>query len=81
MFSPTLPGCRLACGTRVAERRLDIFKTELQLIGIELLGTGSVPMAHERIDDRLQPLDLGIGLALGGHDLRELAGLLKGERT
>jgi hypothetical protein len=48
--------------------RLDILKAKLKLIGIELLGSGAESMPHEGIDDRLEPLDLGIGSALGKSD-------------
>ncbi|GAY21268.1 hypothetical protein SFOMI_1805 [Sphingobium fuliginis] len=65
----------------LAQRRLYVLEAELELIGIELLGTPAEAMAHEGIDDRLQPLDLGIGLALGEGDLGELAGLFGGERA
>ena len=78
---PGLAGCRVACRTSLAQRRLDIFKAKLQLIRVKLLGTRTEPVAHEGIDDQLQPLDLRVCLALGGHHFGELAGLLKGKRT
>ena len=46
-----------------------------------MLRTRTEPVPHEGIDNRLQPFDLGVCLALGGHYIGELAGLLKGERT
>ena len=78
---PGLAGCRVACRTSLAKRRLDIFKANLQLIRVKLLGTCTEPVAHEGIDNRLQPLDLGVCVALGRRNFGELAGLLKGERT
>jgi len=45
--------------------RLDILQSKLELVRIELLGTGAETMAHEGIDDRLKPLDLGVRLAFG----------------
>ena len=74
-------GRRLAFYPRLAERRLDILETQLQLIGIELLRSRAEPMAHEAVDDRLQPLDLPVGLSLGGRELGELPCLLKGGRA
>jgi hypothetical protein len=75
---------RFAGRSRVPQRRLDVFQAELELIGIELLGAGPKTVAHERCDDRLEPLDLGIGLALGdrqigrrGAFLRQHPGLLE----
>ena len=38
-------------------------------------------MAHEGIDDRLQPLNLCVSLALGNRHIGKLEGLLKGERA
>ena len=74
-------GRRLAFRPRLTKRGLDILKAQLQLLGVELLGSRTEPMPHESIDDRLQPLYLSVGLALGGHELGELPGLLKGERA
>ena len=62
------------------QRRLDILKAKLQLIWVELFGTRTVPGAHEGIDNRLQPLDLGVCRALGGHHIGGLTELPNGER-
>lgn len=48
-------------GLGMGERRLDILKPQLQLVRIELLGTSPEPVAHESVEDRLEPGDLGIG--------------------
>ncbi len=77
----SLDDSRLARGARLAERGLDIFEAELELVGIELLGLAPEPVAHERVDDRLEPLDLRIGLALGDRHVGQLAGLLERERA
>src|SRR3546814_14642590 len=65
LVAPCRPGCRVARGTRLTECRLDIFEAELQLLRVELLGTRAKPMPHEGVDDRLQALNLAVGLALG----------------
>jgi hypothetical protein len=59
---------RFVSGLGLGQGRLDILKAKLKLIGIELLRPGAEPMAHERIDDRLEPFNLCIGLALGKGD-------------
>ena len=38
-------------------------------------------VAHERIDDRLQPLNLCVSFALGNRHVSKLAGLLERQRT
>lgn len=53
--------------------RLDVLQSKLELVGIELLGTGTETMAHEGVDDRLKPLDLSVGLALGDGQLSDLS--------
>ena len=70
----------VTCSARLTQRGLDILKTKLQLFGIELLGTGAETMAHEGVDDRLQPLYLGVGLTFGERRIGKLARLLQGER-
>ena len=57
--------CDVTCGMLTAQCRLDIFEGELELIGIELLGLAAKAMPLEGLEDRLQPFDPGIGLALG----------------
>jgi len=76
-----MAGCGIARRASLADGRLDIVKTELELVGIDLLGTSAEAMAHEGIDDRLQPLDLGIRLTLSESYLSELAALLESERA
>lgn len=63
--TPGLRRHRLACGAGLAQCRLDILEAKLKLVWIELLGLAPEPVPHERIDDRLQPLDLSIGLTFG----------------
>ena len=65
----------------VAECRLDILKRKLELIGIELLGLAAEPVPLEGLEDRLQPLDASIGLALGVGEISQCAGLLEDERA
>jgi hypothetical protein len=48
---------------------LDLFEAKLELVGIELLGLGAETVTHEGIDDRLQPLDLYVSLALRGRQI------------
>lgn len=73
----------LSCSSRTgcAKCRLDILKAKLELIGIKLLGLAAETVAHERIDDRLQPLDLCVSFALGNRHVSKLAGLLERQRT
>lgn len=49
----------------MSKRCLDILQSQLQLIGIELFGPAAETMPHEGVDDRLEPLDLGVRFALG----------------
>lgn len=49
---------RLACGAGLAQCRLDILQAKLELVWIELLGLAPETVAHEGLNDRLQPLDL-----------------------
>ncbi len=65
---------------RVGQRRLHIFQRQLELIGIKLLGPAPETVAHEGIDNCLQPLDPGIGLVLCIGDIGQRAGLLEHER-
>ena len=67
--------------TGTTKCRLNILKAELELFGIELRGLAAETVAHERIDDRLQPLDLCVSFALGNRHVGKHAGLLKGQRT
>ena len=87
-ITPGLWRCRFAGSPGVTESRLDIFQAKLKLVGIELLGPRAEPMTHECVDDRLEPLDLGIGLALCERQLgccdtfrRQYAGLFEGKRS
>ena len=64
-----------------AQCRLDIFEGELELIGIELLGLAAKAMPLEGLEDRLQPFDPGIGLALGIAQIGQCAGLFEDERA
>jgi quercetin dioxygenase-like cupin family protein len=58
-----LAGWRLALDARLsgAERLLDLFQPELQLIRIELLRMCAVAAARQLLDEQLQLLDPGIG--------------------
>jgi hypothetical protein len=67
--------------TGCAKCRLDILKARLELIGIKLLGLAAETVAHERIDDQLQPLNLCVSFALGNRHVSKLAGLLERQRT
>jgi len=67
--------------TGCAKCRLDILKAQLELVGIELFGLAAETVAHERIDDRLQPLDLCVRFALGNRHVGKLAGLIERQRT
>ena len=71
----------ISCGVHAAKRRLDILQGELELIGVELLGLAAEPVPLEGLEDRLQPLDPGIGLALGIGEIGQCAGLFEDERT
>jgi hypothetical protein len=72
---------RFAGGFGLGQRCLDIFEPELQLVGIELLGTGAEAMAHEGVENGLQPLYLGIGRCPCDLQRIEFASLLEDERT
>jgi hypothetical protein len=87
-FAASLRDYRLACSTRLTERCLDILETELKLVWVKLLRLASEPVPHERINDRLKPLNLCVGLALGESKIGpyraffcECAGLLKDKRA
>jgi len=71
----------ISCGVHDAKRRLDILQGELELIGVELLGLAAEPVPLEGLEDRLQALDPGIGLALGIGEIGQCAGLFEDERT
>ena len=71
----------ITCSLRASERGLNIFQRQLELIGIELLGLAAKTVPLERFDDRLQPFDPRIGLALGIAEIGQYAGLLKDERA
>ena len=64
-----------------AKRGLDILQGEFKLIRVELLGLTAEPVPLEGLEDRLQPLDPGIGLALGIGEIGQCAGLFEDERT
>ena len=59
------------------ERRFDFLQGKLELIGIELFGTATEPVALKGLDDRLQARDLGME---GLHRI-ELAGLFEDKRA
>lgn len=65
---------RQAGSLGMGQCRFGILEPQLELIGIELLGTTPEAMALEGIDDRLQALDLGVGAL-------QLAGLVEDERA
>lgn len=50
--------CLLPDVLNFGQRRLHFLKAELELIGIELLGTAPEAVALEGLDDRAQALDL-----------------------
>ena len=56
---------------------LDFLEAELELVGIELLGTTAELVALQRLDNRPQTLDL----SLCDRECVELAGLLEHNRT
>lgn len=60
-------------GVQAAERRLVILQRKLEPIGIELLGRVAEPAPLEGLEDRLQPLDPDIGLALGIGEIGQCA--------
>jgi hypothetical protein len=61
----------------LGQRRLDFLEAELELVGIELLGTSAKTVALEGFYNRLQTLDFSL------EDLEciELAGLFEDERA
>ena len=69
--------CLLLGVLSFGQRRLDFLKAELELIGIELLGTAPEAVALEGLDDRPQALDLG----LENLERIEITGLFENERT
>ncbi len=80
-LAPCLGHCGISCGMHAAKRRLDILQRQLELIGIELLGLAAEPVPLEGLEDRLQPLDARIGLALGIAEIGQCAGLFEDERA
>ena len=80
-FAPGLGHRGITCSLRAAERGLDILQRQLELIRVELLGLTAEPVPLEGLDDRLQPLDPGIGLALGIGKIGQCAGLFEDERA
>jgi hypothetical protein len=80
-FAPGLGHRGITCSLRATERGLDILQRQLELIGIKLLGLAAEPVPLEGLDDRLQPLDPSIGLALGIAEIGQCAGLFEDERT
>jgi len=61
--SITCPTCfDVGRGLRCGDRRLDIFEPELKLVDLELLRAGAEAMAHERVEHRPEPGDLGISV-------------------
>ena len=71
----------ITCSVLTAQRRLDILQGEFELIGVELLGLTAEPVPLEGLENCLQPLDPGIGLALGIGEIGQCAGLFEDERT
>src|SRR5262249_37545059 len=67
----------LADDLGLGQRRLGILEPQLQLVGVELLGTAPEAMALEGLDDRSQALDL----VLHGLERIEFAGLFEDERA
>lgn len=80
-FALGLWRCFITRGLRAAQRRLDILQRQFELIGIQLLGLAAKPVPLEGLDDRLQPLDPSIGLALGIAEIGQCAGLFEDERA
>ena len=52
-----------------AERRADLFEGKVELIWIELLGPRAETMPLERVDDRVQSLDLMPGIGVGAFEI------------
>ncbi|KFG90902.1 hypothetical protein BV98_001269 [Sphingobium herbicidovorans NBRC 16415] len=50
---------------------LDIFQSQLELIGIELFGPAAETMPHEGLGDRLEAFDLSVCFARGDVQLRQ----------
>ena len=69
--------CRVPGVLGLRECRLHLFEAQLELIGIELLGSAAKPVALEGLDDRLEAFDLG----LENLETVELLGLLQDERA
>lgn len=73
--------CCITCCVHATQRGLDILQPKPELIRIELLGLTAEPVPLEGLDDRLQPLDPGVGLALGIGKIGQCAGLFEDERA
>lgn len=60
---------RIEPGLHPAERRADLFEGKVKLIGIELLGACTETVPLERVDDRIQSLDLMPGIGVGAFEI------------